>query len=238
MAEQRKREETYRQLLAQGVLAVLLPTEDLENTCLRTLVGDILADLILGEVLSGQVAQGWFIWEATLKFITELKQSKPVESNDVERTPKSRLERFGLVSTQSDSTSSSDSPGKGQSFLSVRLWSFLQYIYLAYVAIRFVFAGLFQVASPSSFMPVRGFVVSETISSPPKGPATETQTHPWPSGSPVRLPVVNYRIFGMVSQLVDLSRRMPWLGGFLALVQHILLTGPGQFGEADGLVDR
>src|SRR5216117_635801 len=39
--EQQKNEAAYRRLLVQGVLAVLLPTEDLENGCLRTLVREI-----------------------------------------------------------------------------------------------------------------------------------------------------------------------------------------------------
>ena len=45
-AEQSANETLYFQLLVQGVLAVLLPTEDLENDCLRTLVGDGIADLV------------------------------------------------------------------------------------------------------------------------------------------------------------------------------------------------
>lgn len=56
-------EAVYRHLLANGTLAVLLPTEDLENSSLRTLLGDILADLILGNEVAGRICEGRFFWE-------------------------------------------------------------------------------------------------------------------------------------------------------------------------------
>ncbi|KAI9864950.1 MAG: hypothetical protein M1830_006072, partial [Pleopsidium flavum] len=52
--ELQQNEAAYCQLLVQGVLAVLLPPEDLENACLRTLVTDILGELILRNGIGGK----------------------------------------------------------------------------------------------------------------------------------------------------------------------------------------
>ncbi|RYZ32624.1 MAG: hypothetical protein EOP01_00570, partial [Propionibacteriaceae bacterium] len=57
--EQRENESAWRQLLVQGVLAVLLPTEDLENGCLRALVAEIFAEMILGNGISGKACESW-----------------------------------------------------------------------------------------------------------------------------------------------------------------------------------
>ena len=55
-------ERAYRQLLVQGVLAILLPTEDLENTCLTALVGEILSELVIGNLLANRISQPWLLW--------------------------------------------------------------------------------------------------------------------------------------------------------------------------------
>ncbi|KAI0016692.1 PXA domain-containing protein [Xylariomycetidae sp. FL0641] len=56
-------ESAYRQLLVQGVLAVLLPTEDLENDCLTSLVGQILSEMIIGNLIVNKLSEPWLIWE-------------------------------------------------------------------------------------------------------------------------------------------------------------------------------
>lgn len=65
-SQQRENEAAYRQLLVQGVLAVLLPTEDLDNECLTALVGQILSELIIGNVVIGKLSQPWMIWECLI----------------------------------------------------------------------------------------------------------------------------------------------------------------------------
>ncbi|KAA8568398.1 hypothetical protein EYC84_007432 [Monilinia fructicola] len=45
---QSNNEAAYRQLIVHGLLAVLLPTEDLENDCLTSLIGQIFSEMILG----------------------------------------------------------------------------------------------------------------------------------------------------------------------------------------------
>lgn len=214
-AEQQEKDSVYRQLLAHGAMAVLLPTEDLDNVCLRTLVGDILADLLLGEIISEKVVEGWFIWERVAKLLADLNPA--TKNEDMELSQKNQLEKFGLLAGNGGSSSSK----KNESSMSVLVWGLLQYCYLIYLTIRFVVTGLFRVASDPTI--------------PVKSPKDGT---PESNGDIVRLPVSRYRLFGMIAQLVDVSRRMPWLGGSLALIQHFLLAGPGRLGESDGILDR
>lgn len=229
---QLERESIYRQLLAQGTLAVLLPTEHLENACLRTLIGDILADLLLGEIVGGKVAESWFIWEVITKLARELNPGPDRCGEEAEQTEQSRLESFGLLSPPKQEDSEGRDSVKDQSTMVHLFWTLLQFGYLVYAMLRFVIHEVIQVVSPSSFMPVRG--LASTIVA--KTPASESQ--PLLSDRTARLPVLKYRLFEMASQLVDIPRRMPWLGGSLALAQHVLLRGPGRLGETDGFIDR
>lgn len=231
--QQQEKEALYRQLLAQGVLTVLLPTEDLENVCLRTLVGDILADLVLGELVCEKASQGWFVWETITKIVNLLKRDERNKSEEKHNNEKSRLERFGLLDT-GDDNGGRGTLGKGQSNLAAWIWGFLQCCFLAYVSIRFVITGLFRVAS-SSTHPSREPLSASTPSTPINPPR---EAPSWSTNNVARPPVLKYRVFSMVSQLIDVPRRMPWLGGNVALIQHALLEGPWRFGETDGILDR
>ena len=229
VSKQKENEATYRQLLAQGILAVLLPTEDLENVCLRTLVGDILADLLLGEIVSDKLCEGWFIWETVAKLVTELT------TDDVDLEREQGIGVSGLTS-KVQSRHGHDWSRKNQSRFSTWVWGLLQYCYLIFLSMRFVATGLYRAAfTPLPSTTVRGSVSTSSRAFSPN-PAKEIP--PWAEGSMARVPVIKYRLFGMVSQLVDVPRRMPWLGGSLALIQHLLLSGPGRLGETDGVIDR
>lgn len=232
VAKQQEAEKIYRQLLAHGAMAVLLPTEDLQNVCLRTLVGDILADLLLGGVVSRKVSEGWFIWDAISKILASLNQ-KP-QNDGVEHDQSGNLEKDDPEPDQERSSKfDSYSTQRNQSVFLSTLFNLMQYCYIAYVVFRFVALGLFRVSPPSS---------STSTTSPPAYASnsinSKEATPSWSKGNIVRLPVLEYRIFSLISQLLDISSRMPWLGGILALVHHLLMTGPGKVGTADGVIDR
>lgn len=227
VVQQQENEAAYRQLLVHGTLAVLLPTEDLENTCLRTLLGDILADLILEKQVSGKVCEGWFLWGTITKFIEvyredpDVKRRRTQEQQQQQRR-EDRLRKFGLLSSEEDDRQNS---GKAQSRFSLWVWSALQYVYMAFITLRFIATGLFRVASrPLS-----------THSRASKGSSSTGTTTATPTG---QRPVLDYRLFGMVSELLSLSQRMPWLEGLLALSQHLLLAGPGRLGDPGSVLDR
>ncbi|KAE8391342.1 PXA domain-containing protein [Aspergillus alliaceus] len=228
VTQQADHEARYRQLLASGVLAVLLPTEDLENACLRTILCDILADLIIGNQVSGRMCEGWFLWESVTK-ILDVVGSRP--SHEIDATiavphEQSQLQKFGLLSPKED-FQKCHSSSNVQLRVPDWVWNILQLGYLAYVTLRFIVTGIFRVA----FTPV----TSSSPSPSATGHATEA---PASCNPPLKRPVLDYRLYGMLSQLLDIPRRMPWLGGLLALFQYLILAGPGQLGDTDSVLDR
>lgn len=227
--QQLENETVYRQMLVQSMLAVLLPTEDLENPCLRTLVGDIFADLILGNEISGKICEGWFLWESVTKLLEVVGQSANREGNttDAVLRQQSQLQKFGLLSPREDFQGSGLSQ-KIQLRVPDWVWTILQLVYLAYVTLHFIVMGLFRVAST----PLRSSPVS---SASPIDEAKETTTFGKIS---TQRPVLRYRVFGMVSHLLDVPRRMPWLGGLLALLQYQIVAGPGRLGATGSVLDR
>lgn len=228
--QQLENETAYRQMLVQSMLAVLLPTEDLENPCLRTLVGDIFADLILGNEISGKICEGWFLWESVTKLLEVVGQSANREGNttdDAVLRQQSQLQKFGLLSPREDFQGSGLSQ-KVQLRVPDWVWTILQLVYLAYVTLHFIVMGLFRVAST----PLRSSPVS---SASPIDEAKETTTFGKIS---TQRPVLQYRVFGMVSHLLDVPRRMPWLGGLLALLQYQIVAGPGRLGATGSVLDR
>ncbi|KAK1140378.1 hypothetical protein N8T08_010436 [Aspergillus melleus] len=224
---QRANETVYRQLLAQEVLAVLLPTEDLDNVCLRTLVGDIVADLILGNQISGKMCEGWFLWESITKLLDAVGR-QPAREDDTTTTgplKHDQLKKFGLLAPKEDIPNHHSS----KVLLPVPKWAWnvLHFGYLVYVTLRFIVTGLFRVAT-SSPGPL-GSTASVGGHAPEAFP---------PCNPPGKRPVLDYRLYGMVSQLIDLPNRMPWLGGLLALSQYLILAGPGRLGDTDSVLDR
>ncbi|KAL1971126.1 hypothetical protein VTN77DRAFT_77 [Rasamsonia byssochlamydoides] len=233
-SEQHENEVAYRHLLAQGTLAILLPTEDLENVGLRTLVGDVLADLILGNEVSGKVCESWFVWQTISKVISlvsrrgtdRVKREDEAEGGSPQP---SRLEKFGLLSTNEDEYKD-DSSRDCQSQFSLWMWKLLHAVYLIYVTLRFVVTGLFRTAL--SEVPARDLVSS------PDHPTPISRSNEAPGKTATRRPVLHYRAFSMLSRLIDLPRRMPWLCGCVSLIQCLIMTGPGRLGDADSVLDR
>ena len=217
-----------------GALSVLLPTEDLENACLRTLLGDILADLVLGNAVAGKVSEGWFLWESITKVVDMTKRKDQEDSVATETATatatatlrqRSRLHKYGLLSKEEFSKGHSS---QAQVRVPDWIWQVLQYVYMTYVILRFIVTGLFRVASVPP-------VTSSLTSCAPTSDADHAPSLCTTSG---KRPVLNYRLYGMVSQLMDVPRRMPWLGGMLALIQYLILAGPGRLGDTDSVFDR
>ena len=227
--EQSRHEGEYRQLLVQGALAVLLPMEDLENACLRTLVADIIAEAILGNAVGGKVCEGWFIWTSITKIVEAVKARMEPENvtRDIEISGRSRLEAFGLLSSdRADNTSPKAKYSQG-SAVSAILWMTLQCGYLTILTIHSLIRGLVT----ASFAPPRHEFPSTNPSGMKDAPMETTVEAP--------RPILAFSIFSLVSTLLDFRLRMPWLSGSLSLVQHHLLTGAfRRAGATNGLVDQ
>ena len=226
ITEQRNNEAAYRQLLVQGALAILLPTEDLENACLRTLVADVIGEMILGNGIGGKACEPWLIWEGITNIVRNVKArlEPKATGGEVEVDTRSQLEKFGLLAARNDHVNR-HSHQVSRSIIAEIFWRSLQYGYLTFIALRFVVLGLVAASSQAS----RSSGVAHP-NTPLRTKFSETYTH--------RRPIVSFKIFSLISCLLDLPSRMPWLPGLLSLIQYQLIAGPGKVGDTDGTVDK
>jgi hypothetical protein len=247
-AEQRENESAWRQLIVQGVLVVLLPTEDLGNGCLRALVAEIFAEMILGNGISGKACEGWLLWEGitSIAKVLQTDAAKEKESQPHDTRPEqcmTRLERFGLLSSarneQIGSTSPLDSSAYHHQawpvFISDTFWIVVQYAFLACTAIRMVVSSLATYSS----LPIRS---ARTDTSPVgtsnQPPSSKAETPPSRRPLGTKRPIVSMSLWSCIAQLADLSVRMPWLSGSISMLHWGLLAGPGKVGDTDGILDR
>ena len=233
IVQQQQNETVYRRLLAQRTLAVLLPAEDLKNDCLRTLVEEILAETILGNVVAGKASQGWLWWQG----ISQLVRSWQVKRSRVETPYDVNLGYVagGLdISASKAQASTSSHYDHFRSSLFGFWWSCVQVLYLIIVGLRFF---VFEIGR-SYTLPAR----SPTRTSAPPSPIA---TGPPQIGASMRAdrhiakrPIVTTEIWTTVSLLLNLGMRLPLLRDTLQLFQWGLVAGPGQVGATDGAVDR
>lgn len=229
VTEQEVHEAEYRQLLVQGALAVLLPTEDLENTCLRTLAADVISDGILGNSIGGKVCEGWFIWGSIAKLVdvVKMKIEPKATGEQIEVDTRSRLEKFGLLSDKSKDETLRKPIWR--SAFSSYFWRILQCGYLVFISLRSIILG-FTAAHSQPSRSVLAPKIPKSTESSPVGKSVESHHRP--------RPVLDFAIFPLMSILFNLSSRMPWLSGFAALLQHHLIYGPLRLGATDGILDQ
>ncbi|QDS74088.1 hypothetical protein FKW77_009569 [Venturia effusa] len=250
--EQQLNEEAWRQLLVQGVLAVLLPTEDLENACLRALVAEIVSEMILGNAVSQKVCEPWFLWDAitTVIHASQPRTAVPETRNDETKplqTTASRLEQFGLLSAESqqngaDGSNSNRQRSNAASTASGLFWMAVQYIFLASRALWIIAQAL----ATSSSLPSRSktWLAVANSYSPPQSERREgasSKSHAESASNVMasnQRPILDMGVWPMISNLMELNVRMPWLSGMLALVHHGAVYGPGKVADTDGAIDR
>lgn len=223
-------EVIYRQLLIQGTLAILLPTEDLQNAPLRILVGDIIADLIIGQAVAEKVCEGWFLASAITKAIAVLKASHVsiASPESPENESKARLERFGLLDT--DHVEKTTLVSSSQPRVVTTFWLIMHWSYLGVTAIWFITQGIFHARHlPNRYRPAPSAGGSLKAS-----PALLVSDQPDQSPRPV----LAYSISKFCSTLIRLNDRMPWLGSAIQFCQHVLLAGSGQLATTNSVFDR
>jgi hypothetical protein len=214
VAAQAESETAYRQLLVYAFLAILLPTEDLENSCLTALVGQILSELIIGNTVAGRLSEPWLIWELLIIASRTARRHKTAE--DVDRSGES---------------SNGRSAGRRGFSVQALFWAFLQWCFLAVSFIKTAFAILVTSGSLPRRVPHDTGV--------PKGatrPPTSEETPRLSSSS--KTPVLAFRCWSAVSNLTAMDERMPWLCGAFSLFQWIAVMGPGRIAGVDGRLDR
>lgn len=214
-SKQLRNEAAYRQLLVQAVLTVLLPTEDLENPCLTALVEQIFSELIIGNAIANKAVQPWLLFEA-ICIVERVLTDKRRESNGL----KASGVKIHLGSPRSWSV---------QGFFV----SIIQFALISMSAIRFAF----NLITMSSSLPPRGPVVSDKKLAPEVSVAKGNTSQDTQS-TPPKVPVLSFGAWSCLGNVIELQRRMPWLGGFLSLLQLGVIHGPGRVAGLDGVLDR
>lgn len=220
VSDQRENETLYRQFLVQGVLAILLPTEDLENPCLTALVGQIFSELIIGNVIANKASQPWLLYEGiciTARVIHEKRAKAP--------------ETIDLIAEPLDVVDPAVKQRRGWSAQAI----FVSIIHLGILLvgmIRFIASTLVMTTSlePRGTFDDKKVVTDDAkIDNPPPKTGIVSVT---------KAPIMTFRIWSCVGNLIEFGHRMPWLFGFLSLLQLGAVEGPGRIAGLDGPVDR
>lgn len=225
VAEQAKNEAAYRQLLVHSVLAVLLPTEDLENGCLTALVGQIFSELIIANAVANKLSEPWLIYEVLIIASRVILQKRTPGNEDIP-----------------DKSGAQGSSGERRWSISALFWTVLQWCFLATSFVR----ALVAIALASRSVPFRASrskADGKNVTDQKGGlegmqPASLYETRPEGRPEPVKVPVFAFRCWAAISNLIEMDARMPWLHGTLSLFQWMAMAGPGRIAGVDGRLDR
>lgn len=196
-------------------------------------MGDIIADLIIGQAVAGKVCEGWFLHETIIKVINIINEriQPKATGQELRQETKTRLEKFGLLNNEDDEKSAQPS-ANSQSIVSVWFWQILQGVFFAILTIRFIFRGLSQAGST----PHRSSKRFDVSASPTttKGIDDDDQEETYE----IIRPVLGYSLYGTVATVLRLTNRMPWLTSTFIFLQHMLLQGFGQIAAPNSVLDR
>lgn len=225
--QQAENESSYRQLLVQGVLALLLPTEDLQNDCLRSLVTEILSESILGGGIGEKASEPWILWEGITKLAvvakSQISQTKTQDPTDQSVPSASK-------SNYQESTREENSNLNISQCIQRLFWLFLQYSFFVITAIHYLMttytASLSQAYRNKS--PKRRFSDESLIND-----ADQLLAH-----QVSKKPLLDMKLWSCSATLLNLELRMPWLKAMFSMLQLAALTGPGKIGQTDGIIDK
>lgn len=243
---QRANEMVWRQLLVERVLDHLLPPEDLENPCLAVLVSEIFSELIVGNILSGKVCEGWFIWEGISKAIQAVRNDDPKLPDKSNAKAVSQLQQFGLVSVARPPQSRrSRMSRQGRSVYSMIINAGADLIRLVLLVFSTIRLGVLALKD-AVYLPPRTFSGHNIVLSPPSSPSEMRVAEKLPrsntgQGSDIpigRLAILDSPIWLVPASTLALDVRMPWLTGLSALIRRLATHGPGQVASSDSRLDR
>ncbi|KAI0166522.1 PXA domain-containing protein [Xylariaceae sp. FL1272] len=228
---QSENESTHRQLLVQGVLAVLLPTEDLKNECLTSLVGQLLSELVIGNLVATKVSEPWLVWEILIMLTrlaskTNNRQDADKVTDDSEPASKSTA-NINII------TGNKRAWSFDQTF-----WSFVNWVFLVFGIIRLAIKTI----AYSRSLPLRSShtvvcsadsgdheIIGKQIQTTSDESPLQSQSH--------RVPLVDVRLWSCISTLLEMDGRMPWLHGTLSMLQWVAMKGPGKVAGFNGELD-
>ncbi|KAK5990058.1 hypothetical protein PT974_08321 [Cladobotryum mycophilum] len=211
---QGENEAAYRQLLVQAVLAILLPTEDLENPCLTALVGQILSELIIGNVIANKASQPWLLYEAICITARSLEEQK------VRATAR-------IVSGTHEPSSIGRKAKKSQN---VSVQGF--FVLIIHLGILFISTIRFFART-----------LADSVQLPPRTKVLPNDEYAgslpmYSDHAPDKVPVLSFKIWSCFGNLIELNERKPWLSGFMSLLQTAAVHGPWRIAGLNGPLDR
>ena len=217
---------------------MLLPTEDLQNACLRTLVADVMADLIIGNGIGGKASEGWLLCDGIVKSIEKGKRvaDKQAIRARVEPDKRSRLEKFGLLASNTKNQQQTSQMETSKSATaSHAFWRIMQYCYVTFTTIRMILLGLLAAWSAPSRERSAAVQSMTKAGYDTSSPIARSEEAPPVAG---KRPILAFAMFRVVSQLLELPHRMPWTLGLIGLVQYHLVSGLLMgFGATNGILD-
>lgn len=223
----------YRQLLVQAVLAVILPTEDLESGCLTSLVGQILSEMILGSGIGGKASEPWMLWEGITKVAQLIKTKLPY-------TKAQKRVDVTMNTNRKETTNGREKLQGIKLSMQKWFWLILQYAFTAFTAIRFI---IITIATSSSLPPrITPYAALKNPSLDstqlPESSKFTTSSSLLHEKQYTRQSIITMKIWSCVSNLLDLDLRMPWVGATMSMLQWAALRGPGMAGVTDGPIDK
>ncbi|KAM0334205.1 hypothetical protein ACHAQA_001226 [Verticillium albo-atrum] len=226
VSKQKENETLYRQLLVQGVLAILLPTEDLENECLTALVGQVLSELIIGNVFINKLSQPWMLWEIIIILVRVVGKREP---------DKTTLEEGVAEALSPDAPTIQPETSRPERSFQGLFWGVIQWLFMAFTTIQVIVLTL----ASSSSLPARSTAALDEkrpLTGPvPVSKAAKAKAN---ASKPVKAPIVTFKLWSCISSFIELDVRMPWLSGALSMLQFGAVSGPAQLAGLDGPLDR
>ncbi|KAI1807911.1 PXA domain-containing protein [Daldinia bambusicola] len=222
-------ESAYRQLLVQGVLALLLPTEDLENECLTTLVGQLFSELIIGNLIINKLSEPWLIWEGLIILTRTVRGRGTAETSEP-----GDMEPGVNLKTSAGTVPSIT--GKYSLYIQQVFWTVIQWGFVIINLIRMFISTIML----SRTLPPRSIPTIRQIDPTSHDHGEKSYHLPTPEAGlqPASVPIANFKLWTCVGNLLEIDARMPWTSGALSMVQWGALRGPGNLAGFNGMIDR
>lgn len=212
----------------------MLPTEDLENDCLTSLVGQIFSEMILGGGVGGKACEPWLLWEGISKIVEVIQAQLPNQKAQV-RVQRSNSSLGALPINLTGGNTYRYRLGQS---LQKTFWLVLQYGFLAFTTIRFFIITLTTASSLPSRITISKKGTGLSDLSDHMNTLSRNEASPRGQLPPLKQPIMKMKIWSCANSLLDVSVRMPWLSSTLSLLQWGAMTGPGEVGNTDGMVDK
>lgn len=221
-------ERLYLKLLSSGVLAVILPTEDLHSDCERTLIREILSGLGFFNI-ADKLSEPFLLYEIITKVLTSLKpaetntppspesaervETPPVDLNtkEVLRKRKRNRREDGKASPKPPQSPSAAPPRTTPPSPNTKTIKDTCFEHAEVIA-NYLGRGI-QILSTTI-----SFVISVVQNPPPLPP-------PSPSARR-RKPILRMSLLKFISNLLRINSKQPWLRGNILLALSSLSSRP------------